>query len=407
MYSNRVKPSSGLISENTSVFLNVVRFASAELVVVGHATGLIAGTLDPQTRSLLPFPSLVFLAQLGVLVFFILSGFLICNSVLSKMNKPGYGFKTYFIDRFARIYSGVVPCLFVILLINLIRMNVAGGYGNYGSLNIQAFVGNLLMLQEISFSNLGHFVGLNLPLNMKIPAFADAIPLWTLSIEWWVYLAFGWLVLGRTGGKSKGISLEFFIPMLAFSLVPLAILASDNAPLLAAWALGAVITLAFARMPGIKKRVAAMAKRAKSSWPMALVNSKAVLAIVLLAAVFLAGLQVGEDVASKRVLTSDLLLAVLVACAFALAIALVNFGFGGRAIAGASAVRSTKFLAGCSYTLYLLHVSILNLSVSLNSPFSIILLVGFGFVMANVISVAVAYYTEMRHGDLARELKKL
>ncbi len=392
MYLKKDKPSAGLISENTSVFLNIVRFVSAELVVVGHATGLIAGTLDPQTRSLLPFPSLVFLAQFGVLVFFILSGFLICNSVLSKISKPGYGFKTYFIDRFARIYSGVVPCLIVILLVNLIRMDVAGGYGNYASLNIQAFAGNLLMLQEISFTNLAHFAGLNLPLNMKIPAFADAIPLWTLSIEWWIYLAFGWMVLGRkTAGKDP--SLRFFVLMFFFLLIPIAVLASDNAPLLVAWIMGAAITLAFTRLSSIRRRVKVVKK------------SALLLAFAVL--VVFAGLRVGQDVASKMVLTSDLLLAVLVAFAFAIAIALVKLSFNGRAIAGARAIRSAKFLAGCSYTLYLLHVSILNLSVSLNLPFSIILLVGVGFVSANIISVAVAYYTEMRHGDLARKLKKM
>jgi peptidoglycan/LPS O-acetylase OafA/YrhL len=46
-----------------------------------------------------------------VLIFFAMSGFLITATLLHNSAKPDYGFARYFIDRFAHIYSGLLPAL--------------------------------------------------------------------------------------------------------------------------------------------------------------------------------------------------------------------------------------------------------------------------------------------------------
>ena len=52
--------------------------------------------------------------NLGVVVFFLLSGLLIPYTVVRNKNRGGYSWGHFFIDRFARIYSGYLPGLIVI-----------------------------------------------------------------------------------------------------------------------------------------------------------------------------------------------------------------------------------------------------------------------------------------------------
>src|ERR1700694_2647810 len=73
--------------------LNLVRAAAAQLVLIGHTTHYYLGGVDSSGR----------LETMGVLIFFVLSGFLICSSVAQKWHRPDYRFAHYMIERFCRI----------------------------------------------------------------------------------------------------------------------------------------------------------------------------------------------------------------------------------------------------------------------------------------------------------------
>src|SRR5919107_1017312 len=90
-------------------YLDFVRAMGAQMVLLGHA----AHYMWPQN----------FLARggvqtIGVFIFFLISGFLISYSVLTKRNDPTYTFGTFFIDRFCRIYSAFLPALILVAVVD-------------------------------------------------------------------------------------------------------------------------------------------------------------------------------------------------------------------------------------------------------------------------------------------------
>ncbi len=100
------------LSDESSVFLNLIRLVACEMVVLGHFLTKYQPT---------PFDALFRLGStLGgaaVLLFFVISGLLISYSLFRKSDNPKYGFRSYFVDRFSRIYSGLIPALILSAII--------------------------------------------------------------------------------------------------------------------------------------------------------------------------------------------------------------------------------------------------------------------------------------------------
>ena len=104
----------GKLSKDSSFFLNFIRLLACQMVVLGH---LLIYCYPPATGNAALFGQMM--ATSGVILFFIISGLLISRSLLSKMDDGDYGFGSYLVDRFSRIYSGLVPCLMIITLADL------------------------------------------------------------------------------------------------------------------------------------------------------------------------------------------------------------------------------------------------------------------------------------------------
>ena len=96
------------ISQESSVFLNLIRFVACELVVLGH---FLTRYQPVPTGALFSLGSTM--GGVAVLLFFVLSGLLISYSLRIKLDNPQYRFRNYFVDRFSRIYSGLLPALAV------------------------------------------------------------------------------------------------------------------------------------------------------------------------------------------------------------------------------------------------------------------------------------------------------
>ena len=97
-----------VLCESSSLALDFIRGAASQVVVVGH--GLI----------LFGLANMPYLQNAGVVVFFLMSGFIIPYSSFMKARKDSaYGFGSYFIDRFSRIYVGFVPGLVCVLLLDI------------------------------------------------------------------------------------------------------------------------------------------------------------------------------------------------------------------------------------------------------------------------------------------------
>lgn len=107
--------------------------------------------------------------QEAVMIFFLLSGFVIAMS----MDKKHYTFKEYFLHRFLRIYS---VFLIAIAISGLIYFYLNPLF----TLDLGQMFLNLIMMQDYSGVKPGTFTD---------PIFNNN-PLWSLSYEWWFYMIF-------------------------------------------------------------------------------------------------------------------------------------------------------------------------------------------------------------------------
>src|SRR5207245_2366927 len=128
-------PKTAALGVNSTAFLDLMRGLAANLVLVEHTADVFG------MRSRVPF------GMIGVSIFFILSGFLILQSSLARIQRPGPYFAPYMIDRFARIFTAYLPVLILVAALNAIVD--LGRWGQEGtSTGPAAFLGNLLLLQD-------------------------------------------------------------------------------------------------------------------------------------------------------------------------------------------------------------------------------------------------------------------
>ena len=188
-------------------YLNFIRAGAAQIVLIGHASGYYLAGLERDGH----------LETLGVLVFFLLSGFLITSSVLQKLHRPDYGFGHYLIDRFCRIFSGYVPALLFVAAVDATLMALPA-YPYADSASALTWAGNLLMLQEYPVFQILHRLGMAQQ-PWFIEAFGSGRPFWTVAIEWWIYLGFGYLVFRIVRRRRFGLREAAILA--ALGIVPL------------------------------------------------------------------------------------------------------------------------------------------------------------------------------------------
>lgn len=159
------------LSDGQSVFLDFVRGLSAFAVLLGHTLAYIPN--PPALGTFYPIQSY------AVVIFFVLSGFLICLSTLSK---PNYSYGAYLIDRFSRVYTAFLPAVFLVIIVDTLigRMPPAGW-------SYESIISNLTLMMGIPFDK-AHYA---LPHFQQI---GTGRPFWTVAVEWWLYVAFGFMV---------------------------------------------------------------------------------------------------------------------------------------------------------------------------------------------------------------------
>ncbi len=164
------------MSDAASAYLDAMRALGANLVIVAHVLALYFGIKK------FPFGSL------GVTIFFLLSGFLIMQSMLSRSARPGVHLPGFLADRTARILTPYVPALLFIVLANVLFIDAS--YSKDGNnIGLLAFLGNLLLLQDHSAFQFLELVGIDFA--WRIRPYNSAEPFWTVAIEMWIYVAAG------------------------------------------------------------------------------------------------------------------------------------------------------------------------------------------------------------------------
>jgi peptidoglycan/LPS O-acetylase OafA/YrhL len=217
-----------------------MRVFAAQAVLVGHSISYldIAHFLQP--------PRAPYIQNIGVVVFFMLSGFSIAYSVRTKTASPSYTFRAYFVDRFSRVFSAYLPCLLLVAAIDFAHaLFFPGHYSFAGAFDLKTFVGNLFMLQDYPvfpfLSRLGLVLG-----GLNITSFGSARPLWTMTVFWWLYMFYGWLHFA-TDLLSRIRMYLYLLVLALLAVVPIYNLEGRGGGLTVVWFFGAGMEFLWSR----------------------------------------------------------------------------------------------------------------------------------------------------------------
>jgi peptidoglycan/LPS O-acetylase OafA/YrhL len=222
------------LTKHNSNILNIIRIIAIWSVLLGHLFSYYQVTvLKDQTY----FP---FIQNIGVVLLFILSGFLTAFSMNRKTdNNENYDFKTFFSERTSRIYSAFLPALVFVFLVDRLNILLNGSkYIFLSSLKPITFLGNVFMLQDFPF------------ISRWITSFGSGRPFWTLAIEWWAYMVFGYVVLViYKGWKKASIKWYEVVVLLLLCFEPiLKIVGGRGNGLMLTWLLGVSIYLIYKKI---------------------------------------------------------------------------------------------------------------------------------------------------------------
>jgi len=334
----------------------MLRVIAAQLVVVGHSLAFFytGGQYH-------------FIQESSVLVFFILSGLVISYSVKIKLSKDNsYNFKEFFIERFSRIYSGLVPSLIFILLIDLIHIYYFSfPYNSKYDFSISSFIGNLFMLQNYPFLH-------NIT---SIGPFASGRPLWSLSIEWWFYMAYGII----TFYFYKQFTVNKLVYLLILLIVPIYyILGGTGNGMTLYWLMGGVIMiLSFSNNIVIDYKSALFFSLFFMILGIIWINEKHLAYHPVFAFILGAFLFFSLNILSQIKYNIDM----------------------------SKFKKIVHFFAAYSLTLYLIHYPILDLMRNFMHSENKLFIMILSIMLSNILACCLALKTEMKYRDLALYLK--
>ncbi|RQH02189.1 acyltransferase family protein [Paraburkholderia dinghuensis] len=187
-----------------STFLDLSRWVAAFLVVINHARALVLadfGALAQHGSADRAFYLVTGLGHEAVVIFFVISGFLVGGVTLDRWLMRGPDLRAYACARTSRIYTTLVPALVIGIGLDFTGLHWFDATRIYTTLptpaiasiaapfvtgmNVTAFFGNLFMLQGVLTPTLG-----------------SNGPLWSLSYEWWYYCLFALAIVALTSERA-------------------------------------------------------------------------------------------------------------------------------------------------------------------------------------------------------------
>jgi peptidoglycan/LPS O-acetylase OafA/YrhL len=368
---------------NVSRVLDNARWMAALLVAASHARNFLF--VDwPQVLDRGPIAAAFYwltgFGRISVVVFFVLSGYLVGGRVFAGIAAGTFSLQEYALSRFARLYPPLLAALLLCALFDQIGMRLANAFGYYDFPNSYGVAGATHAVAEAA-GPLTAIVNLLFMQTIAGRTFGSNSPLWSLANEFWYYA---------------------FIPVIALLLRGAArrrgrlAAAAAVGALAAAWLPSEMLILATTWLAG--------AAAYRFSRPLAMTKRFALLAAFFFAAGAVRTLHpfpacpLGEDL--------------VVGAAFAALL----WSLGRPAVRSDASHGLSGRLAGFSYTLYLVHVPLLFLLAASTlqhfataarlqpGPASTALFAA-GLALAVALAYGVAQVTEVRTDDVRRRIR--
>jgi peptidoglycan/LPS O-acetylase OafA/YrhL len=361
-----VKRDSRGTSTSATAFMDTLRFVAANLVMLSH---ILLVFFDNK----LPYKG----RGVAVFILFVLSGFLITRSLMYRATKPGAQMAAFLADRVARIMTPFVPVLLIIALLNATVIHTSWSLDGL-STGFAALLGNLFLLLDyplFQLLDIAHF-----DVWWRIRPYNTAEPFWTVAIEFWIYIAASLLVFGlllRERIRPR------YIWALALVSAPVVIWnAADGAgkSLSLIWMLGGLAGFLVVYM-GVDSKVA----RSKTLATCLLLFGSAALAARIV--------KFGFD-------PYDLQTAFLMVVLFFAIFLRLNQAAAAWRMPAALA----KFFASYSYSLYLVHNTVLVIVFENTAGLPRPLAIGIGVVLAHAAALLIYHAFEKHHRAVGRYL---
>ena len=300
-----------------SILISVLRGLAAMQVAAAHLRAQfypgLRGLEDPS----LAYQMLAFFtgfAHQAVVVFFLLSGWLVGGSLLNKVGERG-AIISYAIDRFTRLWLVLIPAFLLTLLIGILTHEVNPGQFDFAHDNeysAASFAGNLLGLQD-----------------MAVGRYGGNFALWSLANEFWYYVLFPLCVLGFACRAMPGR-----LAALAAAIVVCCLLTGSLVLYFSIWLLGVLFSRLRIDMNGA---------------------SRGILVLVLLAVSVYFRLTGSNDLLTEESFWQDLAFSFL----FMTMLASLQLRADASSLFTRAVKRTGDAFAAFSFTLYVIHVPLI------------------------------------------------
>lgn len=207
------------------VHLDCLRGLAALLVVVEHLRAFLFVPFVQLKAPGILTKGFYFVTGLGhqaVMIFFVLSGYLVGGSVITALQTGKWSWREYLLRRMTRLWVVLIPALLLTLLWDKLGYAHAptgyeGAYreiynsgptqGGPADWSLASFCGNLFFLQTI-----------------LVPCFGTNSPLWSLANEFWYYLLFPLGLTILVAGKWRDRVIALILVAYIVSFLPKSIL---------------------------------------------------------------------------------------------------------------------------------------------------------------------------------------
>jgi peptidoglycan/LPS O-acetylase OafA/YrhL len=240
-----------------SVHMDAIRGLAAFVVFAGHARMLFFGNHAPKAIPMeaastpnVATPSIMGLGHHAVIVFFVLSGFLVGSSAWKAITSNQWSWRRYLLQRATRLWLVLLPALIIggcldhigLKLLSHDRSIYIGPAGQgivdqhlTNALTARVLAGNALFLQMV-----------------RVPTYGTNAALSTLTNEFWYYMLFPMVILLCVGIRPLWVRAVYAVLTLGI----FAFVGANIAALFTIWLFGFVVSIVpLSIQPGYQRAV--------------------------------------------------------------------------------------------------------------------------------------------------------